>query len=206
MFNVSVDCRELVEWQMLGPTWRKWTIGGVLLGTVVLLFSLSAVEQILHHTLPALLTEIMNKMNLPPPLGCQMFYHRRNSARLPVLYFSLPDRCIFIFTSIFINRQLSFQLTIYCVSLIQRCRSNQESYTSGNARGKEVLTQWFSAEECHGFTPVCFTLLGRLHVSSPEGHLKLQSLRWGTLKVTSTVEGETLGQCSQPMVNGVLHG
>lgn len=86
------------------------------------------------------------------PLGCQMFYHRRNSARLSVLYFSLPDRCIFIFTSIFINRQLSFQLTIYCVSLIQRCRSNQESCTSGNARGKEVLTQLFSAEECHGFT------------------------------------------------------
>lgn len=32
---------------------------------------------------------------------------------------------------------------------------------------------------------------------SPEGHLKLQSLRWGTLKVTSTVGGEALGQCSQ---------
>lgn len=88
------------------------------------------------------------------PLGCQMFHHRRNPAQLSVLYFSFPDRCIFIFTSTFVNRQLSFQLTICCVSLIQRCRSNQESCTSGNARGKEVLTQLFSAEEGQ----CCFTL------------------------------------------------
>lgn len=51
------------------------------------------------------------------PLGCQTFYHRRNLAHLSGISFSLPDRCIFIFTSIFINRQLSFQLTLYLLCI-----------------------------------------------------------------------------------------
>lgn len=43
-------------------------------------------------------------------------------------------------------------------------------------------------------SPQCYFMLSQgLHLFSPEGHLKLQSLRWGTLKVTSTVGRETLG-------------
>lgn len=154
MFHVLVDCWEVVEWQTLGPTWRKPTIGGVLLGDCCFaLFSVCRGADASPH--PPCFADRNHEQNESfLPLGCQTFHHRRNPAQLSVLYFSFPDRCIFIFTSTFVNRQLSFQLTICCVSLIQRCRSNQESCASGNARGKEALTQLFSAEECQ----CCFTL------------------------------------------------
>lgn len=55
-------------------------------------------------------------------------------------------------------------------------------------------------------SPQCYFMLSqRFHLFSPEGHLMLQSPRWGTLKVTSTVGREAQGQCSQPVVNGVFH-
>lgn len=42
------------------------------------------------------------------PLVCQMFFHRRNLAHLSGIYSSLPNRCIFIFTSIFYQPSIIF--------------------------------------------------------------------------------------------------